>query len=230
MRRPDHSPDEPLLFDLPLAHPEDSLEESPRRDKAEKRGPERAPKGERGRPETGRPAATRPRPAPPPPEPVPAGRRDARVQAEAPGAGEPAPAGAPGSPLAGPGRRLAAGAADLMAHGALMVGVFFGCRALGVQPELADWRPLLLFGFTFSFFYSVVPLAFWGHTLGMAWAGLVSQNRDGEPLTFDQTARRWLGGLLTLAMAGLPLLTALRGRTLSDLLSGSETRASHHPA
>ena len=57
----------------------------------------------------------------------------------------------------------------------------------------------------------------------MAWAGLVSQNRDGEPLTFDQTARRWIGALLTLGTAGLPLLLALRGRSLADLLSGSVT-------
>ena len=57
----------------------------------------------------------------------------------------------------------------------------------------------------------------------MAWAGLVSQNRDGEPLTFDQTARRWLGAVLTLAAAGLPLLVALSGRSLADLLSGSVT-------
>jgi len=28
----------------------------------------------------------------------------------------------------------------------------------------------------------------------MAWSGITSRNRDGEPLTFEQTARRWLGG------------------------------------
>lgn len=64
----------------------------------------------------------------------------------------------------------------------------------------------------------------------MAWAGLVARNRDGEPLTFDQTARRWLGGLLTLALAGLPLLFAGAGRSLTDLVSGSATYPSRGAA
>ena len=88
---------------------------------------------------------------------------------------------------------------------------------------LADWPALALFLLSFSFLYTVVPLAFWGHTLGMAWAGLTARNRDGEPLTFDQTARRWLGGLLTLAILGLPLLVTGDRRSLTDLLSGSAT-------
>jgi uncharacterized RDD family membrane protein YckC len=124
---------------------------------------------------------------------------------------------------AGLGSRLAAGVADLLIHAAVLMIALIGTRLLGVRTTLADAPALGVFLLAFSFLYTIVPLAFWGHTLGMAWTGLVSQNRDGEPLTFGQTARRWLGGVLTLAAAGLPLLIALSGRSLADLLSGSVT-------
>lgn len=123
------------------------------------------------------------------------------------------------------GSRLAAGVADLLIHAAVLMIVLIGTRLLGVRTTLADAPALGVFLLAFSFLYTIVPLAFWGHTLGMAWTGLVSENRDGEPLTFGQTARRWLGGVLTLAAAGLPLLIALSGRSLADLLSGSVTWA-----
>ncbi len=128
-----------------------------------------------------------------------------------------------GEPRASLGTRLAAGAADLLVHASVVVGVLLGCRSLGVRPVLADWPAVALFLLSFSFLYTVVPLAFWGHTPGMAWAGLDARSRDGEALAFDQTARRWLGGIATILLAGLPLLLSLRGRSLSDLLSGSET-------
>ena len=95
---------------------------------------------------------------------------------------------------------------------------------------LSDWPAVALFLLSFSFLYTVVPLAFWGHTPGMAWAGLDARGRDGEPLAFDQTARRWIGGILTLLLLGLPLLLAFGGRSLSDLLSGSETLSSRPAA
>jgi hypothetical protein len=57
----------------------------------------------------------------------------------------------------------------------------------------------------------------------MAWARLAAEGKDGEALTFDQTARRWLGALLTAATLGLPLLATNRRRSLSDRLSGSVT-------
>jgi uncharacterized RDD family membrane protein YckC len=126
---------------------------------------------------------------------------------------------------AGLGSRLAAGSADLLVHAAVLMIALIGTRLLGVRATLADAPALGVFLLAFSFLYTIVPLAFWGHTLGMAWTGLISQNRDGEPLTFGQTARRWLGGVLTLAAAGLPLLLALGGRSLADLLSGSVTWA-----
>jgi uncharacterized RDD family membrane protein YckC len=124
---------------------------------------------------------------------------------------------------AGIGSRLAAGAADLLVHGAVIVGVLLGCRYIGVRPVLSDWPAFVLFLLSFSFLYTVVPLAFWGHTPGMAWRGLDARSRDGEPLAFDQTARRWLGAIVTSVLLGLPLVLAFGGRSLSDLLSGSET-------
>jgi uncharacterized RDD family membrane protein YckC len=126
---------------------------------------------------------------------------------------------------AGIGRRLAAAAADLLVHVAVTVLALAGCRYLGVLPALGDWPAMAVFLLSFSFLYTVVPLAFWGHTLGMTWAGLTAESADGQPLSFDQTARRWLGALLTLATLGLPLLLALGGRSLADRLSGSRTLA-----
>jgi len=129
----------------------------------------------------------------------------------------------PGSEFAGRAKRLAAGLADLMLHAAILVAALVGTRWMGVKLDLArDWPALAVFLLSFSFLYTVLPLAFWGQSLGMAWSGIASRNRDGEPLTFDQTARRWLGGLLTTATLGLPALVSSR-RSLSDLLSGSVT-------
>ncbi len=75
----------------------------------------------------------------------------------------------------------------------------------------------------FSFLYTVVSLAFWGQTAGMAWFGLTARESPQFPLSFTQACIRWLGGLLTLSLAGLPLLLALGGRSLSDRLSRSKT-------
>lgn len=201
MRRQEQEPtDEPLLFDLPLE-------------------PERERPIERKR---------APRPSPPPmPEPDLASILDETgpgVQTRAPEAELDEP------DRAGIGTRLAAGAADLLVHAAVIVGVLLGCRSMGVRPALSDWPAFALFLLSFSFLYTVVPLAFWGHTPGMAWRGLDARSRDGEPLAFDQTARRWLGAIVTSLLLGLPLVLALGGRSLSDLLSGSETLSSRSAA
>jgi len=150
-----------------------------------------------------------------------AGAAAGRPHATGVGAALPIPNG-----RAGIGRRAAAGAADLLVHVAVAVLALAGCRALGVAPAMRDWPAFALFLLSFSFLYTVVPLAFWGHTLGMTWASLKAESTGGEPLSFDQTARRWLGALLTLGAAGLPLLLALTGRSLADRLSGSRTLAS----
>jgi uncharacterized RDD family membrane protein YckC len=214
-RSPEGEDQEPSLFDLPLDLPD--------RDRL-------APLADEDEPQEVRevePPPLRPRPvrderggldrsAPPPRRPAPVPSTTAapvKEIEETPGA----------SRRAGLGSRLAAGLADLLVHAAIVALALAGSRLLGATPTLAEWPPLAIFLLAFSFLYTILPLAFWGQTLGMTWAGLLSRNKDGEPLTFDQTARRWLGGLLTTATLGLPLLLASKGRTLTDLLSGSST-------
>jgi uncharacterized RDD family membrane protein YckC len=207
MRRQEQEPtDEPLLFDLPL---------EPERSRSAPVSPGAPGSAERKR--ASRPA----QPAVPEPEPD----LGAILDETGPGIRD-----ADRPDRAGIGSRLAAGAADLLIHASVGVGVLLGCRYLGVRPVLSDWPALALFLLSFSFLYTVVPLAFWGHTPGMAWAGLDARSRDGEPLAFDQTARRWLGGIVTSLLLGLPLILALGGRSLSDLLSGSETLFSNRSA
>lgn len=199
----EETPDEPLLFDLPL-EPQRGRSAAPA-----------APASERKR---------APRPAPPEPEPI-FVDPDPDDLEESGAAALETPSG-----RAGFLSRIAAGGADLLVHLAVAVGVLIGCRYMGVRPVLSDWPAVVLFLLSFSFLYTVVPLAFWGHTPGMAWAGLDARSRDGEPLAFDQTARRWIGGIVTLLFLGLPLLLAFGGRSLSDLLSGSETLSSRSAA
>lgn len=194
MRRTDKSkpPEEPLLFDLPLGDGD----------------PEPEPEEPLPRRKAERPARSRPVPVP---DPEPEPEEDEAVTPSR--AGE----------FAGRAKRLAAGLADVMLHATILVAALVGTRWMGVKLDLGrDWPPLIVFLLSFSFLYTVLPLAFWGQSLGMAWSGITSRNRDGEPLTFDQTARRWLGGLLTAVTLGLPAVISSR-RSLSDLLSGSAT-------
>ncbi|HVF59492.1 MAG TPA: RDD family protein [Thermoanaerobaculia bacterium] len=201
--------DEPTLFDLPLDQEAAAAEG--------KRAP-RAPREERPHPA---PAPTLPlfTPAaeelrPPVPAPARGARGEERVAASA--------AAAPAALTADRRSRLFAGLADLLVHAAVGVAAAAGALLLGARLAPAHWPAFALFLLTFSFLYSVVPLAFWGQTLGMAWAGLLAVNADGQPLAFEQTGLRWLGGLLTCATLGLPLLTARR-RSLADVLSRSVT-------
>jgi uncharacterized RDD family membrane protein YckC len=209
MRRQEQEPtDEPLLFDLPLEI-------------------------ERDRPAMTSPGSTERKRAPRPPVQSALPEPDLGAILDETGPGIRArtePAEENDTDRAGIGSRLTAGAADLLVHAAVGVGVFLGCRYLGVRPVLSDWPAFALFLLSFSFLYTVVPLAFWGHTPGMAWRGLDARSRDGEPLAFDQTARRWLGGIVTSLLLGLPLVLVLGGRSLSDLLSGSETLSNRSAA
>lgn len=208
MRHDEEPQDEPLLFDLPLEPERGRSAAAPSAPSSErKRAPRAAP------PEPRQPAV--PEPAfDEPDEELPAGGARATGR----------------TGRAGFGSRISAAGADLVVHAAVAMGVLVGCRLMGVHPVLSDWPAVALFLMSFSFLYTVVPLAFWGHTPGMAWVGLDARSRDGEPLAFDQTARRWIGGLLTLLLLGLPLLLAFGGRSLSDLLSGSETLSSRPAA
>ena len=121
-------------------------------------------------------------------------------------------------------RRAAAGLADLAVCVAVGVVLSVALLAQGLRLAAADWPAGALFLLTFSFLYSVLPLAFWGRTPGMALAGLRTTSRDGRPLSFRQAILNWLGSVLTMALAGLPLLLALGGDSLSDRISGAVTR------
>lgn len=230
MRRTDKptEPDEPLLFDLPLAGPGLEEEEEPLLDQ---------PPRQTTRPARGSRALASSAPsAPAPPElplaspaqvpprkarPVPVPDPEPDLLNAEPG---------PASEFAGRSHRFAAGGADLLVHAAILVLALLGVRGMGVRPGLAAWPAFTLFLLSFSFLYTVLPLAFWGHTLGMALRGITSRNRDGEPLTFDQTVRRWLGGIVTVAALGLPLLVTGDRRSLTDLLSGSASYPEEGPA
>ena len=124
----------------------------------------------------------------------------------------------------GIGERIAAGAADGLIQVATLALALLAMVWRGLQPSLAQWPGLLLFLLAFSFLYWTFSLAFWGQTPGMAWARLKARDFGDQPLTFGQTALRWLGAWLTVGLAGLPLLVALSGRSFSDRLSRSETR------
>ncbi len=125
--------------------------------------------------------------------------------------------------LAPLGRRALSGGADILLHAGALASLALGLYAMGIEPRLSHWPALALFILAFSFLYTVVSLAFWGQTAGMAWFGLAARESPQFPPSFVQASKRWAGGLLTLALAGLPILLALRGASLSDLLSGTRT-------
>jgi uncharacterized RDD family membrane protein YckC len=119
--------------------------------------------------------------------------------------------------------RLRASAGDLIVIAAVATTAIAGAGALGAPVALDEMPAVAVFLLAWSFVYCVVSLAFWGQTPGMAWAGLVARAARGEPLSFGQTVRRWAATWLTWALAGLPGLLALTGRSLADRLSASRT-------
>ena len=122
------------------------------------------------------------------------------------------------------GKRIAAGFIDLAVNLTVVFGVGIGLRSLGIALDRSILVPVLTFALSFSFLYFVFPLAFWGRTPGMARVDIVTRSRDGQSLSFNQAAKRWLGALLTLLTLGLPLLLGVKsGELLSDRLSGSQT-------
>lgn len=121
------------------------------------------------------------------------------------------------------GRRLAAAtiSGSLQAIG-LGVTAALAWRMLPPGSEMA-WLPFGFFALLWSCAFTAIPLAFFRRTAGMAVVGLRASSLDRSPLSFGQAFRRWLGGLLTVLLAGLPGLLATRGRSLADRLSGSRT-------
>jgi uncharacterized RDD family membrane protein YckC len=120
-------------------------------------------------------------------------------------------------------RRLLAAVADFVVHLSVLAGGVTAMALLGLEPRLADVPGLVVFVLSFSFLYTVVSLAFWGQTPGMAWAGIKATDRSRRPLTFGQTALRWTAAVLGALLAGLPLVLCFTRRSFADLLSGSES-------
>lgn len=200
---------EPSLFDLPLVPP-DQIEEP-------------ASTGDVDR-ETEEVVAVAPRRATrraPRPESLPLFEDEAGARRAAPARPTAVPPPAPEPPTAALGPRLRASAGDLAVLAAAAALAAIGARLLGVPLRPAAVAPLALFVVSFSYLYSVISLAFWGQTPGMAWAGLVARTGESEPLSFGQTSLRWFGSWLTWATLGLAGLLALSGRSLADRLSRS---------
>ena len=198
----------PPLFDLPLQAPPASVSTTPE--------PDSAPV-----PPTDEPEA---QPSPPavaqPPEPVPLFEEESPAEPEVE-----APAMPPEPRRLTAADRLMAGLGDLGTVLGVGLLLALGAFILDAPLTLAVWPAWLLLLLAFSFLYSVIPLAFWGRTPGMFWRRIVSRARDGGPLTFGQTALRWLGAVLTVGLAGLPLVLLATGRSLSDRVSGSAVEA-----
>lgn len=223
--------DEPGLFDLPLRPEDDGDEaETPASSPSSPRSPRRAPSSDlplfpeaddvlaEEREDEPAPAPARPRPTPvPDPDPEDAEPEDSATETH-----EPAPDPTPRR--ATPGRRWLGGGLDVLTLLGAGLALILGSALLGGRVGWSEMLPLGLFLLLFSFAYTVIPLAFWGQTPGMKRAGLVARSGPSDPLTFGQTALRWLGGVLTVVTLGLPTLWVLfGGRSLTDRLSDSDT-------
>lgn len=119
--------------------------------------------------------------------------------------------------------RVFAGLVDVAIHLGVLALVVGSLRAMSIVPRGESLWALALLLVVFSLFYTVIPLAFWGRTPGMASVGLVARGADDVPLTFGQAGLRWLGSLGVFLSLGLLGLVSLTGRSLPDRLSRSRT-------
>jgi uncharacterized RDD family membrane protein YckC len=131
-------------------------------------------------------------------------------------------------------RRLAAGLADLVILalvGAIQLAA--GSLLLNLRFPLAAFVPVGAFLLLVALVLLVLAPFVWGTTPGMALADLRIRSADGGSPTLAASFLRFLGFLLTGALAGVPLLLAAfdrRGRTLADLVSGTTVTPAHPPA
>lgn len=106
----------------------------------------------------------------------------------------------------------------------VLAGLLAAYAARGRTPQFAGLGWASVFALYVSFFVVVVPLVFFGRTVGMALAGLAARDDGtGRRLTAAEAARRWAGTLVTVAGLGLPLFFTVRdpeAPTLADRLSG----------
>ena len=127
------------------------------------------------------------------------------------------------SPPATLSQRFRAGIADVMVHLLVLATVLLFLRVIGVRVTAQAWPGLVGFMASFSFLSITVPLAFWGQTPGMGWAGIKAFDREDRPLSYSQCALRWAVALATVALLGLPSLVHLGGSSLTDVVSRSRT-------
>jgi uncharacterized RDD family membrane protein YckC len=104
----------------------------------------------------------------------------------------------------------------------LAVTVWAATRLLPAGAQVA-WLPAAVFSLLWSGASTVLTLAFFRRTVGMAVCGIEASGADRGPLSFGQAFRRWLGALFTVALAGLPGLLGFTGRSFTDRVSGSRT-------
>jgi uncharacterized RDD family membrane protein YckC len=194
-------PEEPELFDLPLAAPATRLRKAApnARDDASQTL-DLFPTAEAVAPPRG-PAAASPTTEQPAPGPE-----------------------LPGGDRASLWDRAAADLLDLAAALGILAVAWIGALAMGIRPAAGTWPAFAALGVVFSFLYHTIPLAFWRATPGMARRRLRATSVAGGRISFRQAILRWTGWVLTLGLAGLPYVVALSGRSLTDRLSGSHTR------
>lgn len=209
-RHPSHPPREahPVLFDLPL----EASEPDP--------------------PSSRRQRVSKPAAAEQPARILPlfdVGARQARSETPRPRPVEPVAPLEPALELderdATVGRRLVAGIADLsiLALWTSLVGVAAAALLDGAIRSAA--LPLLGFGVLFSLVYTVLPLALWRRTAGMAMVGLACAGPGRGAVSLTQGVLRWLGAFATVAGLGLPAALLWTGRSLGDRLSTSHVES-----
>ncbi len=122
-------------------------------------------------------------------------------------------------------RRVAAGLADLLILALVgAVELAAGALLLDLRFPPPAFAPLAAFLFLAALVLLVLAPFVWGTTPGMALADLRIRAADGGSPTLAAAFLRFLGFVLTGALAGVPLLVAAfdrHGRTLADLLSGT---------
>jgi hypothetical protein len=125
------------------------------------------------------------------------------------------------APLPARGAAFAADAALVLLLAALALLSATAGRGQALRIQGLAWTAV--FALYLSFFSTVVPLILFGKTVGMALTGLTARGGKGLPLTAAESARRWLGTVLTLASLGVPLLVTRRDRVApspGDRMSG----------
>jgi uncharacterized RDD family membrane protein YckC len=125
--------------------------------------------------------------------------------------------------------RAKAFAADAVLCAIISAAAFLSAAAsLQRSPSAGSWIWCGVFAIEVSLFLCVPSLALFGKTPGMALSDLTVERDDGEKPPLPCVLRRWVAGILTILLAGLPLLTIAfdkRRRSPADLTSGWPLRS-----